>query len=143
MRVETGAWRIGSTNGAISIALFIAGTLPCLWMIWRGARTRRLGAGWAGGISALLVMSPLLSAQFSAWLAPAGGIAWVERDRRVSVLTGLAVFTTNLVYKAFNPLIHGSPRAIALVFVRNLLLAALAVVAARTLWSPDGAATHT
>jgi hypothetical protein len=102
-------------------------------MIWRGARTGHVGAGWAGGISVLLLMSALLSAQFAIWLAPAGGIAWFEKDRRTAVLVGLAVFFTNLVFKSFNPLTHGSPRAIATVIARNLLLAVLAVVAARML----------
>jgi len=133
MRVESGAWRIGSSSGAIAIALFFFGAIPCMWMIWRGARTGHLGTGWAGGISVLLVMSALLSAQYAGWIAPASGIAWVERDRKVAVLTGIAVFVTNLVYKSFHPLIHGAPRAIALVLARNALLIALGIFAARTL----------
>jgi hypothetical protein len=77
MRVETGAWRIGTTSGPITIVLFVLGAVPCLWMIWRGARTGHLGTGWAGGISVVLFTSALLSPQFAAWLAPASGIAWV------------------------------------------------------------------
>jgi hypothetical protein len=134
MRVESGAWRIGTSSGAVSIVLFVLGAVPCLLMLWRGARTRHLGAGWAGGISMLLVMSALLSAQYSAWIAPASGIAWVERDRRIAVLTGVAVFLTNLVYKSFHPLLQGAPRALALVLLRNGLLAVLVIDAARTLW---------
>ena len=133
MRVESGAWRIGTTSGPISILLFVLGAIPCLWMIWRGARTGHLGAGWAGGISVLLFTSALLSAQYSAWLAPASGVAWVEKDRRTAVLTGLVVFLTNLVFKSFHPLIHGSPRALTIVLARNLLLAVLAFHAARLL----------
>jgi hypothetical protein len=133
MRHESGAWRIGTTIGPLSILLFVLGAVPCLWMIWRGARTRHLGAGWAGGISLLLFMSALLSPQFSAWLAPASGVAWAEKDRRMSVLTGLAVFVTNLVFKSFSPLMHGAPRALMLVHTRNLLLAVLAFDAARLL----------
>jgi hypothetical protein len=133
MRIETGAWRIGTMVGPIAIVLFALGAIPCLWMIWRGARTRHLGAGWAGGLSALLFMSALLSPQFSAWMAPAGGIAWAEKDRRTSVLTGLSVFVTNLVFKSFSPLLHGAPRALMLVHARNLLLAFLAFDAARRL----------
>jgi hypothetical protein len=133
MRVESGAWRIGTTSGAISILLFVLGALPCLWMIWRGARTRHFGAGWAGGIGVLLFMSALLSAQYSAWLAPASGVAWVEKDRRIAVLTGLVVFLTNLVFKSFAPLVHAAPRALALVLLRNLFLAILAYDAARLL----------
>jgi hypothetical protein len=133
MRVESGAWRIGTTSGPISILLFVLGTIPCLWMIWRGARTGHLGAGWAGGISVLLFTSALLSAQYSAWLAPASGVAWVEKDRRTAVLTGLVVFLTNLVFKSFHPLIHGSPRALTIVLARNLLLAVVAFHVARLL----------
>jgi len=133
MRVESGAWRIGTTSGPISILLFVLGAIPCLWMIWRGARTGHLGAGWAGGISVLLFTSALLSAQYSAWLAPASGVAWVEKDRRTAVLTGLVVFLTNLVFKSFHPLIHGSPRALTIVLARNLLLAVVAFHVARLL----------
>jgi len=133
MRVESGAWRIGTTSGSISILLFVLGAIPCLWMIWRGARTGHLGAGWAGGISVLLFTSALLSAQYSAWLAPASGVAWVEKDRRTAVLTGLVVFLTNLVFKSFHPLIHGSPRALTIVLARNLLLAVVAFHVARLL----------
>ena len=133
MRVESGAWRIGTTSGPISILLFVLGAIPCLWMIWRGGRTGHLGAGWAGGISVLLFTSALLSAQYSAWLAPASGVAWVEKDRRTAVLTGLAVFLTNLVFKSFHPLIHGSPRALTIVLARNLLLAVVAFHVARLL----------
>jgi hypothetical protein len=133
MRVESGAWRIGTTSGPITILLFVLGAIPCLWMIWRGARTGHLGAGWAGGISVLLFTSALLSAQYSAWLAPASGVAWVEKDRRTAVLTGLVVFLTNLVFKSFHPLIHGSPRALTIVLARNLLLAVVAFHVARLL----------
>jgi len=133
MRVESGAWRIGTTSGPISILLFVLGAIPCLWMIWRGGRTGHLGAGWAGGISVLLFTSALLSAQYSAWLAPASGVAWVEKDRRTAVLTGLAVFVTNLVFKSFHPLVQGSPRALTIVLARNLLLAVVAFHATRLL----------
>src|SRR6185436_3813343 len=92
MRVETGAWRIGTTSGPISVLLFAAGTLTSLWMVWRGARTGHVGAGWAGGLSALLALSALLSPQFAVWLAPAAGVAWAEGDIRVAVMTTLVVF---------------------------------------------------
>ncbi len=102
-------------------------------MIWRGARTNHLGAGWAGGLSSLLVMSALLSPQFAAWLAPASGIAWVAGDRKVAALTWLAVFLSNLAYKSFVPLLRGAPRALAIVLARNVLLACLAIIVARLL----------
>ena len=76
-------------------------------------------------------MSALLSPQFACWLAPASGVAWVEKDRRTSVLTGLVIFFSNLVFKDFNALIHGVPRPLVTLMARNLLLAFLAFDAAR------------
>jgi hypothetical protein len=131
IRLETGAWRIGTTSGPITVLLFVLGVIPCMWMIWRGARTGHLGAGWAGGISALLATSALLSPQFACWLAPATGIAWVEGDKRAALLTGLAIFLTNLEWKSFGPLLRGEPDALALLLARNLLLAFIAFDVAR------------
>jgi hypothetical protein len=133
MRVETGAWRIGTTSGPISVLLFAAGTLTSLWMVWRGARTGHVGAGWAGGLSALLALSALLSPQFAVWLAPAAGVAWVEGDIRVAVMTTLIVFFTNLEFKAFAPLMRGEMRALLLVLARNLMLVLFAIDTARFL----------
>jgi hypothetical protein len=133
MRLEQGAWRIGYTTGPISVAFFVLGAIPCLWMIWRGAKTNHLGAGWAGGLSSLLAASALLSPQFAVWLAPASGVAWVDGNKGIAVLTGLAVFFSNLVFKSFTPLLRGAPRALATVLARNLLLVCLAIVAARLL----------
>ena len=131
MRVETGAWRIGTTNGLISVALFAIGTITSLWMVWRGARVGRLGAGWAGGIGALLALSALLSPQFACWLAPAAGVAWAEGDAGVAVMTLLVVFFTNLEFKAFAPLMRGERGALALLLVRNALLVLFALNTAR------------
>jgi hypothetical protein len=77
------------------------------------------------------VLSALLSPQFACWLAPASGVAWVDRDKRIAVLTALAVFLTNLVWKSFNPLLHGALDAIAMLLARNLLLAVIALDVAR------------
>ncbi len=131
MRVESGAWRIGTTSGPMSLALFALGTAPCLWMIWRGARSRHFGAGWSGGVSWLLVCSALLSAQFACWIAPAAGVAWAEGDTAIAATTALAVFLTNLVWKSFTPLLHGTARALATVLARNVVFVVLAAIAAR------------
>jgi hypothetical protein len=131
MRVEAGAWRIGATNGPISVIFFVLAIVPCLWIVWRGARTGHLGTGWIGGISALLVLSPLLSPQFAAWLAPATGVAWTEGDRRTAILNAIGIFLSNLVWKSANPLVHGGGRALATLIARNVLLAVIAADAAR------------
>jgi hypothetical protein len=133
LRLESGAWRIGTTIGSVSILLFAVGGLPCLWMIWRGGRRQRVGAGWAGGISALLVCSALLSAQFACWISPAAGVAWEEGDRTIALLTAMAVFLTNLVWKSFTPLLRAEPGALTIVMARNVLLVTLTIGTARSL----------
>jgi len=138
-QLDAGAWRVGTIGAGVSILLFAVGGAPCLWMIWRGARTGRIGSAWAGGISALLVCSALLSPQFAAWIAPASGVAWAERDTRIAVLVALAVFFSNLVFKSFVPLLHGDPGALVLLVVRNVLLIVVAIDAARLLSRADRA----
>jgi hypothetical protein len=135
MRVESGAWRIGTTSGATSIMLVALAAPPCVWLIWRGARTGRLGAGWIGGIAALLTLSAVLSPQYAAWLAPGCAIAWAQRDRRLSILAAVAIFLTNLVWKSFSPLVRGAQGPLAMLLARNALLLVIAVVAARLLIS--------
>ena len=133
MRVESGAWRIGTTTGVMSIALVALAAPPCLWMIWQGARTDRVGAGWIGGVAALLALSAVLSPQYAAWLAPGCAIAWAQRDWTLAILAGLAIFCTNVIWKSFNPLLHGAAGPLALLLARNALLMIIAVVAARRL----------
>jgi hypothetical protein len=62
-------------------------------------------------------------------------VAWVEGDRRIAFQTALAVFMTNLVWKAFNPLIHGAMNPLVILLARNVLLAVLALDAARLILS--------
>lgn len=133
MRVESGAWRVGTTTGGISIAVVALAALPCVWMIWQGARTDRAGAGWVGGVAALLALSAILSPQYAAWLAPGCAIAWVQRDRSLAILGALAIFATNVIWKSFNPLVHGAAGPLALLVARNILLVIIAGLAARRL----------
>jgi hypothetical protein len=135
MRVESGAWRIGTTSGLTSTLLAALAAAPCLWSIWRGGRTGHLGAGWIGGVSALLALSALLSPQYAAWLAPGCAIAWVQRDRRLAVLGALAIFLTNLIWKSFSPLVHGATAPLVMLLARNALLLFIAFDAARMLAS--------
>jgi hypothetical protein len=132
-RVEQGAWRVGTMSSPVAVSLFALGTVIAMWMTWRGARTGHLGAGWAGGLSALLALSALLSPQFACWFAPAAGVALVEGDTRLAIMTAGAVFLTNLEFKSFVPLLRGDPGALALVLIRNVLLVILAIDAAQLL----------
>ncbi len=68
------------STALVSIAMFLAAAPICVWSSWRGARLDRVGAGWLASVSALLLLSALLSAQYVIWLAPAAAIAWSEGD---------------------------------------------------------------
>jgi hypothetical protein len=128
VRLESGAWRIGTTTGAVSIAMFLAAAPMCLWSSWRGFRTNRPGSGWLAAVASLLLLSALLSAQYVIWLTPGVGIAWAEGDRRSVGIAALAVLLTMVYWTYYDLVIAGAPAAL-LVVVRNVVLALLLVSA--------------
>ena len=132
-RFESGSWRIGTSSGPISVALFAVAAPLGVWSSWRGARTARLGAGWLAAVALLLLFSPLLSAQYVIWLVPAAAIAWSEGDRAATYLTAVAVALTCVSWSFFPAIIAGRTPALALLVARNLVLLALAIRALRRL----------
>lgn len=136
LRMESGAWRIGTIKSAASIAMFVAAAPVCIWSSWRGARLNRVGAGWLAGVTTLLLLSALLSAQYVIWLAPAAAIAWTEGDRRLVVLTAIAIALTQWLWSAYGSVLEGAFPALLLVVVRNAVLVMLAVSAIARLASP-------
>jgi hypothetical protein len=133
LRMESGAWRIGALHGGVSIAMFLAAAPICLWCSWRGARVNRVGAGWLGSVSALLLLSALLSAQYVIWLAPAAGIAWVDGDRAPAVLTAIAIALTQVLWSYYGSVLSSELPALLIVVTRNGVLLGLAVSAIVTL----------
>ena len=81
----------------------------------------------------MLLLSPLLSAQFVGWLIPGAAIAWTEGDRRLSLVAALAIVLTELFWNWYRAVIQGAPPALLLVVGRNLVLAVLAVQSIRAL----------
>ena len=128
-RLESGSWRIGSTSGQISVAMFLAAAPICLWSSWRGARLNRVGAGWLASVSALLLLSALLSAQFAIWLVPGAAIAWTDGHKRSALLAALVVLTTQLFYSFYDFVLHSRTPALLLVLLRNLVLVTLFICA--------------
>jgi len=124
VRLESGAWRIGTTTGAVSIAMFLITAPICLWSSWRGFRRNRPGSGWLAAVASLLLSSALLSAQYVIWLTPAVGIAWAEGDRRSVGIAALAVLLTQAFWSYYDDVIAGAP-IVLLVVVRNVVLALL------------------
>ena len=125
LRLESGSWRIGATSGPVSAAMFLAATPICLWSLWRGARTDRIGAGWMAGVSALLLLSALLSAQFVIWLVPGAAIAWTDGDKRSAIVAGLVVLATQLFYSFYDFVLQSRTPALLLVLLRNVVLVTL------------------
>jgi len=128
-RLESGSWRIGSISGPISILMFGVAAPLCLWSVWRGGRTRHVGSGWLAAVSSLVLLSPLLSAQFVGWLVPGAAMAWAEGDRRLALVAASAVLLTGLFWNWYWAVIQGAPPALLVVVIRNAVLAALALCA--------------
>ena len=140
LRMESGAWRIGAINGTASIAMFLAAAPICIWSSWRGARLDRIAAGWLASVSALLLLSALLSAQYVIWLAPAAGIAWAQGEKRLAVLTAVAIVLTQVLWTYYGAVLDGALPALLLVVGRNIVLGAIAVSAmARLAFAQTGA----
>ena len=129
LRLESGSWRIGATSGPVSVAMFLAAAPICLWSSWRGARLDRVGSGWLASVSALLLLSALLSAQFVIWLAPGAAIAWSDGHKRSAIVATLVVLVTQLFYSFYDFVLHSRTPALLLVLLRNIVLVALAVSA--------------
>lgn len=138
-REESGSWRIGASGGPLAIAMFLAAAPICLWSSWRGARLDHVGSGWLASVSALLLLSALLSAQFVIWLVPGAAIAWSSGQRRSALLTAAVVLLTEVFYAPYGSVVGGRPWALLLVLARNLVLAALTASAIADLVS----AAHT
>jgi hypothetical protein len=136
LRMESGAWRIGTIGGAASIAMFLAAAPLCIWSSWRGARLNQVGAGWIAGVTSLLLLSALLSAQYVIWLAPAAAIAWADGNKRLVVLTAIAIALTQWLWSDYGSVLEGDRLALLLVVSRNLVLIALTVSAIQRLASP-------
>jgi Glycosyltransferase family 87 len=140
VRLESGAFRVGTINHLVSTAMFLAAAPICIWASWRGAQLDRIGAGWLASVTALLLLSALLSAQYVIWLVPAAAIAWAEGDATLGVLTAIAILLTQLLWMFYGDVLDSHLAAMLLVVLRNVVLVALAAGALSRLrhGSPKG-----
>jgi hypothetical protein len=129
LRMESGAWRIGTIGRTWSIAMFLAAAPICIWSSWRGARVDQVGAGWLASVTTLLLLSALLSAQYVIWLAPAGAIAWVQGEKRLAMLTALAILLTQVLWAYYGAILHHAWPGMLLVVGRNAVLVAITALA--------------
>ena len=130
LRQESGATRVGQIPAGAIAALVGVGVVG-VYASWR-PRTRgeRLSAGRSSlsAVGTLLVISPLFSLQYAAWLLPWGAIAAVEdgeRAARAVFAIGSITGVLSIVYRT--PGSSGSGLAQALLVVRALCCAFVVV----------------
>jgi hypothetical protein len=143
-RIESGAWRVGEmaswTQALFAIALVAA--VLAVWFV--ASRASPGGPGVLDGLApvlaivAFLVLTPLLSPQFLAWLLPFAAIAAVHGERVVAGLAFVAVGLSVALLALLPELIHGGTLALFVLALRNALLLALLAVAALRLTRAAG-----
>jgi hypothetical protein len=137
-RIERGAWRVGEmsdwTRNLLTLALLAAVVL--VWFV--ASRAKAAGPDVLDGLApvaavvAFLVLSPLLSPQFFAWVLPFAAIAAAHREQLVAGMTLVAISLSVALLALLPELIHGGTLALFVLALRNaVLIALLAVVAAR------------
>jgi hypothetical protein len=135
-RIEGGAYRVGEvadvTRSLVTLALVAAVVL--VW--FAAARAKPRGPGVLDGLApvaaivAFLVLSPLLSPQFFAWLLPFAAIAAAYGERLVARLTFVVGGLSVALLALLGELIHGGTLALFVLAVRNAVMIALLAVAA-------------
>jgi Glycosyltransferase family 87 len=143
-RVESGAWRVGEmadwSRTLLTLALVAAVVL--VWFV--ASRAQPGGPGVLDGLApvaaivAFLVLTPLLSPQFLAWLLPFAAIAAVHGEQLVTGLTFVAVGLSVALLALLPELIHGGTLALFVLGLRNALLIALLAVAVTRLVRAPG-----
>jgi hypothetical protein len=102
---QAGAIRIGDAptwaKGVLLLAL-----LACEWVIWRRATHERrdpAGGTAVAAVMALMVLSPLLSTQYFAWILPWVAVAFEgdDRERRIATLAAVAIAITGLLHLSY------------------------------------------
>jgi hypothetical protein len=136
--LERYAWRVGEVSDWARnlLALAVLASVALVWILASRAKPGGPGVldGLApmAGITAFLVLSPLLSPQFLAWLLPFAAIAVVHRERLVAALTFVASGLSVALLALLPELIDGGTLALFVLAVRNaVLIALLAVLATR------------
>jgi hypothetical protein len=142
VQYRQGAYRIGASPHAVTVALALAGGALALWAAWRGGRQQHLGRAWIASVGALMVTSALLSPQFVIWIVPAAAIAWVEGDRWLAAGVAAVVVLTAPEHVDVHSFVTGREIVVAQVLVRNAVLivtvaAALVLLVRERVASPD------
>jgi len=134
--LERYAWRVGEVSDWARnlLALALLAAVAFIWVL--ASRAKPAGPGVLdglapmAGITAFLVLSPLLSPQFLAWLLPFAAIAVAHGERLVAGITFLAGGLSVALLALLPELIDGGTLALFVLALRNALLVALLAVLA-------------
>jgi hypothetical protein len=130
-QLERYAWRVGEVSewARNLLALALLAAVAFVWFLASRAKPGGPGVldGLApmAGITAFLVLSPLLSPQFLAWLLPFAAIAVPHRERLVAGLTFVACGLSVALLALLPELIDGGTLAIFVLAARNTALIGL------------------
>ena len=136
-QVEQGAWRVGEMGWTRELlVLVLVAAVAVVWLVASRARPGGPvvldGMAPMAAIVAFLVLAPLLSPQFLAWLLPFAAIVAVHGEHLVARLTFVAVGLSVALLALLPELVDGGALALVVLGLRNaVLIALLAVVAAR------------
>jgi hypothetical protein len=132
MRTEEGAVRVGTIPGWTPPLLSVA-TIAVLFLVWRKAsRSDAVPEGFPAlaAVASLTALSPVMSAQYVAWLLPWAAIALTERSRPVlGVVVGITSVLAAAVFLEYWAIVGGEFELAWLAFAR-----ALAVISIPILW---------
>jgi hypothetical protein len=142
-RYEQGANRTGAMPpwARIALAVLLIAGLAAVW--WRASRSTAdpFGAPALAAVATLLVLSPVLSPQYLAWLVPWAAIASLDDARLARLATVPVVITGAVMTLWYLDVAIGRPANQTVMIVRNvaLLVVPLTYLAARSVRrAPEG-----
>jgi hypothetical protein len=130
LRVEGGAWRVGTEPAAIGAVLGLATLAAIAGAWWLAARRPdRLAPDRArlAAVGAVLLLAPVLSPQYLVWLLPFAAV--LAADGLVIALAAAATVLTAALAHAYEDFVDGSGWWQWAAVTRNALLVALVIVA--------------
>lgn len=130
---QTGAERFGHVPAALPLLMQCGAAALAAWAAMRTRAAQDIGSAWVVSVGGFLTASTLFSPQFTAWLIPAGAIAWWSRDRLVAAGVAALAITTVLENSAYPQVVALSAEGSALLLLRNLVLLLTVLAAVQTL----------
>ena len=131
--LQAGADRFGHVPTALPWVMQLLAAAVVVVTLTQVRGRRDIGAAWVACVGVFLLVSPLFSPQFIAWLIPAGAIAFASGDLLVAAAVAAAVVGTVLENGEYARLVAGLPDAAIYLMLRNAALFVAVVLSVRAL----------